>query len=173
MLINTKQNNHCFFDFKFLTKGFLVIFYLLFTMSDKLLDLIWSLDIEKMNDHLPSVRKTLRELLAEEKPSVQTKIDKIHRIRKEHLQIVAEFFDESEWDKVKLPIVLLRRTSLDKGLYSISGGVREIYIIHRIIGRTTDKYPVFMLEDHEPYIWKPEAFTAAQKITSIVIIGYT
>ncbi len=142
-------------------------------VSDKFLDLIWKLDIEKMNDHLPANRKTLRELLAEDKPTVMTKKDKPHRIRKPHLEIVAELFDESEWDKVKLPIILLRQTSLAKGIYSISGGLQEIYIIHRIIGRTTNDYQTFILEDHEPYIWKPEAFTAAQKITSIVIIGYT
>ncbi|MHA1186125.1 MAG: DUF61 family protein [Candidatus Heimdallarchaeota archaeon] len=142
-------------------------------MSDKFLDLIWKLDIEKMNDHLPANRKTLRELLAEDKPTVMTKKDKLHKIRKPHLEIIAELFDESEWDNVKLPIVLLRRTSLAKGIYSISGGLQEIYIIHRIIGRTKNEYQTFILEDHEPYIWKPEAFTAAQKITSIVIIGYT
>jgi len=155
------------------TKGFLAAFYIMSAMSDKLLDLIWKLDIEKMNDHLPANRKTLRELLAEEKPSVITKKDKLHKIKKEHLEIVAELFDESDWDNVKLPIVLLRRTSLDKGLYSISGGIREIYIIHRIVGRTTNNYQTFIFEDHKQYIWKPEAFTAARKINSIVIIGYT
>lgn len=142
-------------------------------MSEKFLDLIWKLDIEKMNDHLPTNRKTLRELLTEEKPLVMTKKDKPHRIRKVHLEAVAELFDESDWDNVKLPIVLLRRTSLAKGIYSISGGLQEIYIIHRIVGRTTESYQTFILEDHEPYIWKPEAFTAARKINSIVIIGYT
>jgi len=167
------KNNLKSVNFLMLTKDFLLELCYMSNMSDKLLDMIWKLDIEKMNDHLPANRKTLRELLAEDKPIVMTKKDKPHKIRKPHLEIVSELFDESEWDNVKLPIVLLRRTNLAKGIYSISGGLQEIYIIHRIIGRTTNNYSTFILEDHEPYIWKPEAFTAARKITSIVIIGYT
>jgi len=142
-------------------------------MSDKLLDLIWSLDIETMNDHLPSERKSLKELLSEEKPQVQTKINKSHRFRKQHLEIISQFFPETEWSEVKLPVILLRRTSLGKGIYSVSGGLRELYIIHRISGRTSDEFSKFKLEEHQPYVWKPEAFTAVRKIGSIVVIGYT
>lgn len=142
-------------------------------MSDKLLDLIWSLDIEKMNDHLPTERKSLKELLAEEKPQVQTKKKIFHRFRKEHLEIICQFFPENQWAEVMLPVILLRRTSLGKGIYSVSGGLRELYIVHRISGRTSDKFSKFKLEEHQPYVWKPEVFTAVRKIGSIVVTGYT
>lgn len=142
-------------------------------MSDKILDLIWSLDIEKMNDHLPTERKTLAELLSEEKPQVKTKKDQIHRIKKKDLETICELFPEEEWKNVNLPVVLLRRTAMEKGLYSVSGGIRELYIIQRISGRTSDKFSRFKLDDHQPYIWKPEAFTAIRKAGSIIIIGYT
>lgn len=142
-------------------------------MSDKILDLIWSLDIEKMNDHLPIERRSLKELLENEKPEVKTKIKKIHKIRKKDLELVSQLLPEIEWDKVKLPIILLRRTSLDKGIFSVSGGKRELYIIYRLVGRTEENFQRFMLEEHQPYIWKPEAFTAVRKASSIVIIGYT
>ncbi|MCK5183786.1 MAG: DUF61 family protein, partial [Candidatus Heimdallarchaeota archaeon] len=119
-------------------------------MSDKLLDLIWSLDIEKINDHLPTERKSLKELLKEEKPQVQTKNKRFHRFRKQHLEIICQFFPENEWSEVKLPVILLRRTSLGKGIYSVSGGLRELYIIHRISGRTSDNFSEFKLEEHQP-----------------------
>ncbi|NHJ32159.1 MAG: DUF61 family protein [Asgard group archaeon] len=142
-------------------------------MSDKILDLIWSLDIEKMNDHLPTERKSLKELLSEDKPQVQTKKKQFHRFRKEHLEKICQLFPESEWSEVKLPVILLRRTSLGKGIYSVSGGLRELYIIHRISGRTTDEFSKFKFGEHQPYVWKPEAFTAVRKIGSIVVIGFT
>jgi len=142
-------------------------------MSDKMLDLIWSLDIEKMNDHLPTERKSLKELLSEEKPQVQTKNKKFHRFRKQHLEIVSKFFPEKEWSDVRLPIIMLRRTDLGKGIYSVSGGLRELYIIHKISGRTSDEFSKFKYEEHQPYVWKPEAFTLVKKIGSIVVIGYT
>ena len=142
-------------------------------MSDKMLDLIWSLDIEKMNDHLPTERKTLAELLSEDKPQVKAKKDRTHRIKKKDLETICKIFPEEEWKNVNLPIVLLRRTAMDKGLFSVSGGVRELYIVHRISGRTSEKFSRFKLDDHQSYIWKPEAFTAIRKVGSIIIIGYT
>ncbi len=142
-------------------------------MSDKMLDLIWKLDIEKMNDHLPTERKTLTELLSEEKPQVKSKKNQTHKIKKKDLETICEFFPEEEWKNVNLPIVLLRRTEMEKGLYSVSGGVRELYIIHRLSGRTSEKFSKFKLDDNQPYIWKPEAFTAIRKAGSIIVIGYT
>ncbi len=142
-------------------------------MSDKLLDLIWSLDIEKMNDHLPTERKSLKELLSEEKPQVQTKKKQTHRFNREHLEIICGFFPEEDWSEVKLPVILLRRTSLGKGIYSVSGGLMELYIIHRISGRTTEEFSKFKYQEHQPYVWKPEVFTAVRKIGTIVVVGYT
>jgi len=142
-------------------------------MSDKILDLIWSLDIETMNDHLPTKRKTLALLLQEDKPSVSTKKNQKHRIREKDLKLICTIIPESEWSKVKLPIILLRRTGLDKGIFSVSGSKSELFFIHKITGRTDKTYNAFMLEEHQPYIWKPEAFTAVRKASSIVIIGFT
>jgi uncharacterized protein (UPF0216 family) len=142
-------------------------------MSEKILDLIWTLDIEKMNDHLPAERRSLKNLLNDEKPEVKTKKNQTHRIRKKDLELISQFIPESDWENVKLPIILLRRTSMDKGIFSVSGGKRELYIIHKLIGRTDKEYQRFLLDDHKPYIWKPEAFTAVRKASSIVIIGYT
>lgn len=142
-------------------------------MSDRILDLIWSLDIEKMNDHLPTERKSLKELIESENPQVKTKKNKLHKISKSDLNLVCTFLPKEEWSELKLPIILLRRTQLDKGLFSVSGGIRELYVVSRIVGRTTDEYNNFKLEEHQPYIWKPEAFTAIRKAGSIIIIGYT
>ncbi|MBD3189652.1 MAG: DUF61 family protein [Candidatus Heimdallarchaeota archaeon] len=141
-------------------------------MSEKIIDLIWSLDIERMNDHLPREKKTLVELLSVDQPQIHTKKGGIHRFKKKHLQIVAELIPEKEWKNIKLPIVLLRRTDLEKGLFSISGGKGELYIIYKLLGKTSDSFPLFKMKEHRPYIWKPEAFTAIRKLGSIFVIGY-
>ena len=142
-------------------------------MSEKILDLIWSLDIEKMNDHLPTERKTLTELLKEENPKIQTKKNKLHKIRRKDLELVCKILPESEWSKVKLPIILLRRTEMTKGIYSVSGGVRELFIVYKLSNKTEQNYSAFILEEHQPYIWKPETFTAIRKAGSIIVVGYT
>ena len=142
-------------------------------MSDSLLDIIWSLDIERINDHLPMHQKTLKELLGEETPQVSTRNKQPHRIEKKDLEMLSELIPESEWANIKLPIILLRRTDLEKGLFSVSGGKRELFIIFRIIGRTTKSLEEFLAEDHKSFIWKPEAFTAIRKISSAIVMGYT
>ena len=142
-------------------------------MSKKVLDLIWSLDIEKMNDHLPTERKTLSELLEDENPQIQTKKNKLHKIRRKDLELICEILPESEWSKIKLPIILLRRTEMAKGIYSISGGIQELYVVHKLSKKTNKNYRSFILEENTPYIWKPEAFTAIRKAGSIIIVGYT
>ncbi|MFW9922179.1 MAG: DUF61 family protein [Candidatus Thorarchaeota archaeon] len=142
-------------------------------MSDRILDLIWNLDIEKMNENLPVENKTLKELLADDKPSVKTKKNQIHKIRKVDLEFIATFFPENEWQNVRFPIILLRRTGLQKGLFSVSGGKNELFAVFRIVGKTEQTLSQFLLEDHQPYIWKPEAFTAMRKASTLFIIGYT
>lgn len=142
-------------------------------MSEKIIDLIWSLDIERMNDHLPREKKTLAELLALEEPQINTKKGQIHRFKKKHLKIVSELMPKSEWKNIKLPIVLLRRTDLEKGLFSISGGKRELYLVYKLLGKTSDSFAEFTIKDHRPYIWKPEAFTAIKKLSSVIVIGYS
>ncbi|MBN1328399.1 MAG: DUF61 family protein [Candidatus Heimdallarchaeota archaeon] len=142
-------------------------------MSDKLIDLIWKFDIEKMNDHLPAENKSLKELLLEEKPQIRTKKNQTHLIRKKELEIIKQIIPHSEWSEIKLPITILRRTSLEKGLYSVSGGLLELYLVHMICGKTGVDFEHFKLQNHEPYIWKPEAFTAVRKLSTCIIIGYT
>lgn len=142
-------------------------------MSDKLLDLIWSLDIEKMNEHLPVERKTLKNLLEEEQPVVMTKKNTKHKVRKNDLELVASILPKDQWEQIKFPIILLRRTSLEKGIYSISGGINEIYVTFRVVGKTNKSLQEFKLEEHQPYIWKPQAFAAIKKASSIFVIGYS
>ncbi|MCF2143826.1 MAG: DUF61 family protein [Candidatus Heimdallarchaeota archaeon] len=142
-------------------------------MSDKLLELIWSLDVETINDHLPTERKSLKQLLTEEKPHVKTKKNKNHFIRKKDLELAAKILPQEEWGNIRLPIILLRRTQLDKGLFSVSGGICELFLIATITDRTKEDFESFKMNDHQPYIWKPEAFAAIRKMSSLIIIGYT
>ncbi|NHJ85222.1 MAG: DUF61 family protein [Asgard group archaeon] len=142
-------------------------------MSEKIIDMMLKLDIEKMNEHLPANQKTLAQLMQEDSPSVNTKKNRLHKFRKTELELIASFFPPEDWINIKLPIILLRRTELEKGLYSVSGGIHELFIIHRVSGKTTEEFYSFKAKEHKPYIWKPETFTVIRKIGSIVSVGYT
>jgi hypothetical protein len=65
--------------------------------------------VRSLNDHLPVERKTLAELLREEKPRVVCRDGSTHRIRREELETI-ERITGSKWGKeaerLKLPILI-------------------------------------------------------------------
>jgi uncharacterized protein (UPF0216 family) len=134
--------------------------------------MLWSSEIERMNDHLPSTKKSLRQLLKSDSPSVINRDNKKHRFKKKSLEKISQILPEKLWDEINLPIVLLSRTDIEKGLFSISGGSVEIYFLHLLLNKTTAMFSDFLREKIKPYLWKPEAFSAVKKIPTAVIIGY-
>jgi uncharacterized protein len=59
-----------------------------------------------LNRHLPKRRKTLAELLEEEKPHVTGVDGTRHRFRNTELKKIADLIDEEEYKNLKLPIYI-------------------------------------------------------------------
>ncbi|HIQ32967.1 MAG TPA: DUF61 family protein [Methanothermococcus okinawensis] len=92
-------------------------------------------------------RKTLRELLEEEKPHVIIN-GRRHRIKKRELNLLRELSDTLD---LKIPIVLEVDASLESGTVRISGR-EEVKVISRILGRELNPFS----EEDTLYIYKPE-----------------
>ena len=92
-------------------------------------------------------RKTLRELLAEEKPYIIIN-GKRHRIKKRELYLLKELCDNLD---LKIPIVLEIDASLESGTVKISG-YEEVKVISKILGRDINPFS----RERTLYIYKPE-----------------
>ena len=92
-------------------------------------------------------RKTLRELLAEEKPYIIIN-GKRHRIKRRELNLLKELSDNLD---LKIPIVLEIDASLESGTVKISGP-EEVKVISKILGRELNPFT----EEDTLYIYKPE-----------------
>ncbi|MBW9222989.1 DUF61 family protein [Methanothermococcus sp. SCGC AD-155-E23] len=92
-------------------------------------------------------RKTLRELLEEEKPHVIIN-GRRHRIKKRELNLLKELSDSLD---LKIPIVLEVDASLESGTVRISGR-EEVKVISKILGRELNPFT----EEDTLYIYKPE-----------------
>ena len=92
-------------------------------------------------------RKTLRELLEEEKPHVIIN-GRRHRIKKRELNLLRELSDTLD---LKIPIVLEVDASLESGTVRISGR-EEVKVISKILGRELNPFT----EEDTLYIYKPE-----------------
>lgn len=62
--------------------------------------------VVSLNRHLPRRRKTLAELLREEKPHVMGADGTRHRFKNAELQKIASIIDEQDYKKLKLPIYI-------------------------------------------------------------------
>ncbi len=88
--------------------------------------------LQTLNRHLPKKRKTLRELLLEEKPDVESMDGSTHSFDKKELEKLASIVQEWEHDKLRLPIYLEMSSSMERGTIKISGRL-ECMIINRIL----------------------------------------
>ncbi len=90
-------------------------------------------DIESINDHLPSVRVPLSEFSTSEHGIYETRNGEGSVIRASEIQLIKEHTPPEFHDRIRLPIVLLRRIDLGPGIYTISGTKIESFLLHHLI----------------------------------------
>lgn len=79
-------------------------------------------EIMLLNKHLPRKRKTLSELLREDKPFIVGQDGNRHRFRKDELKTLAATLNEQETASLKLPIYIeLAPADFGRGTARISG----------------------------------------------------
>lgn len=129
-------------------------------------------EVRKLNVHLPKGRKSLKELLAEEDPTVPTLDGKKITMRKEALMQLAKIVPAELHEKLKLPFVIIRRMDLGKSVFVVSGDKLEEYTVKHVLGlsdRPFDQY----LEDREPlFLYKPHVSELIRKFHSLVVLAF-
>ncbi|MDF0592816.1 DUF61 family protein [Methanotrichaceae archaeon M04Ac] len=104
--------------------------------------------VRSLNDHLPAERKTLGELLREEKPRVVCRDGSAHRIRREEIEAINGIVG-SKWGKeaerLKLPILIEMAPDYGRSAARIRGRV-YCDVVQAILGeerKTTDEMVIF------------------------------
>ena len=93
--------------------------------------------VRSLNRHLPAVRKTLAELLREEKPAIIGRDNTMHRIRKEELEMLASILGDSERERLKIPIYIELSPEW-RGIARIHGAL-ECKVVLKILGKTAER----------------------------------
>lgn len=106
--------------------------------------------LQTLNRHLPKKRKTLRELLEEDKPGVAAMDGSTHVFDKKELEKLASMLEDWEHDKLRLPIYLEMSSSMERGAIKISGRIEC-----RIIGRLLHGEEAGMEEKDSTVIYYP------------------
>ncbi|MDI6885594.1 MAG: DUF61 family protein [archaeon] len=96
-------------------------------------DKIFMKAVKALNMHLPGERKTLFDLLDEDKPVVQGRDQSMHRIKREELEEIARLIPKEEYKNLRLPIYIELTSDYGRGIARIQGRL-DCEIVRRILG---------------------------------------
>ncbi|NYT02359.1 MAG: DUF61 family protein [Methanosarcinales archaeon] len=104
--------------------------------------------IQTMNQHLPSKRKTLAELLEEEKPGIRGKDNTFYIMDKAELELISQNVPRYYWKRIRLPLLIEMSPDLGSGSARVQGEV-ESELVSKLLGlkKGYDKFIVIYLPD--------------------------
>ena len=141
----------------------------------KSIDILFKLDIAKINNHLPRQFKTLATLLKEDRPSVLTKDGTKFIFDKNELKEVESQLPEEFHSQLKLPFLFIRRTDLGKSIFVLNGGKLENLVARKLIDLIDDpinQYKIFNLDLPKYFYWADlRAFR--KKFKTLFTIGFS
>ncbi|WP_287586406.1 DUF61 family protein [Candidatus Borrarchaeum sp.] len=141
----------------------------------KSIDILFKLDIAKINNHLPRQFKTLDTLLKEDKPSVLTKDGTKFIFNKNELAELKSQLPEEFHSQLRLPFLFIRRTDLGKSIFVLNGGKLENLVARKLIDLIDDpinQYKIFNLDLPKYFYWADlRAFR--KKFKTLFTIGFS
>jgi uncharacterized protein len=141
--------------------------------SDRFADKILQEELRKLNAHLPKARRTLKELLAEDTPSVPTVDGKKMVMKVDELRELAKSLPDQAAERVKLPLVMLRRTELGPGSFVLLGDKMEEFALSRVLETFAGSYEDFKREwPTAKVFYKPQLSELLRRFHSLVVIGF-
>ena len=140
---------------------------------DGFFDVILQNELRKLNTHLPKNRKTVRELLAEDSPNVSTVGGEKVTMKKTEIEALSAELPEALRNKVKLPIVLLRRRELGAGAFTLLGDSYEEYALSKVLGDYDGTEADFRQARESPKVfYKPQVSELMRRFHSLIVVGF-
>jgi hypothetical protein len=88
--------------------------------------------VKNLNRHVPT-RRSLRELLEEERPYVKGRDGKRQSISKQELLLIAETLPSEQWDRLRLPLLLEMSADFETTAARVQGSL-ECEVIRKLLG---------------------------------------
>ena len=130
-------------------------------------------EMRKLNTHLPKNRKTISELLAEDQPTVSTIGGEKVNMKKTEVEALSAKLPEVLLDKMRLPIVLLRRRELGPGAFVLLGDEYEEFALSKVLGEYDGSLTDFRRSRGSATIfYKPQVSELTRRFHSLVVVGF-
>jgi uncharacterized protein (UPF0216 family) len=139
---------------------------------DRALDAVLGHELRKINTHLPKQRRSLTELLRLNDPTVEATDGSAIVLKRADLEELARIVPAEYQDRLKLPIIIMRRMDLGRSTYSVSGERVEEFTVKKILGLTNDEYYQMYKEQEPAYLYRPQVTELLRKFHSIFVIAF-
>ncbi len=140
---------------------------------DRFLDVMLREEMRRLNAHLPKNRKTLKELLGEDAPSVPSVGGEEIRLKRNELDKLSSSLPGEGKERIRLPLVLFRRTELGQGAYTVLGDPYEEYAIALLAESFKGTFQEFRRQKTNPVVfYKPQISELLRKFHSLIVLGF-
>ncbi len=131
-----------------------------------------ALETQKINRHLPKSRKTLEHLLLEKDPKVESVDGGCLYFKRADLERAStEVFPEHR-KSLRLPIVLIRRLELGKGVFVLLGDKAEHLFVRKVLGLVPNSSNFHDAAKDELVLYYVQVQELLNKFRSLVAIGF-
>ena len=139
---------------------------------ERAMDAVIGHEVRKLNNHLPKKRLTLNELLKSDHPTVETIDGSSIIINKAELQELANIVPAEYHDRMKLPIIILRRMELGRAVHTVAGERIEEFTVKKILGLTSDGYHQMYKETEPTFLYRPQVVELLRRFHSLIVLGF-
>lgn len=140
---------------------------------DRFFDAVIRDEMRRINSHLPKDRRTLGELLTEDVPSVSTVDGHLILMRKNELEELASSIPGDGKERVKLPLIFLRRNELGPGSFTVLGDPYEEYAAVLLAGSFKGTFEEFKRQKRDPLVlYKPQISGLLRRFHSLIVLGF-
>ncbi len=140
---------------------------------DRFFDAMLRDEMRRLNTHLPKNRKTLKELLGEDPPSVTSVGGQEIRLRQNELENLSSSLPGEGKERIRLPLVLFRRTELGPGAYTVLGDSYEEYAVALLAESFKGTFQEFSRQKRDPVVfYKPQISELLRRFHSLTVIGF-
>jgi len=141
------------------------------TEIEKLFGTMIKEEVRRLDEHLPKTRKSLKTLLKEETPAVETQDGRSIIMKKKELEKFAEIVPAHLQDKIQLPIVVQRRFDLGKSIYTVMGNKLEEFTLKKALELADHDFNEYE-EESAFHIFKPHLSELMRMFHTLIVIGF-
>lgn len=139
---------------------------------ERAIDALIGRELRNLNGHLPKQRRTLAELLKIEEPTLEAADGSAIVLERSELDELAEIVPSEYHNRLKLPIIMLRRMELGRSIYTVAGERIEEFTVMKILKLTDESFYEMCKHEEPMFFYRPQVTELVSRFHSLIVMGF-